>query len=319
MTYLTGKFSGVNKIGQNFLISQLESNMKSFLDWGFLNIGGFVNVNRSVSNVHSNPLYKLYSVEDPNYNNGQIWYTVRKDWVYESGINVDGLNPISISGLYIGSGYYPIGTTGTYAYTLDYSASRVIFNNKLSTSANVTMNYAYRWVQIYNFADAEWWQEIQYDTDSNSSHLNKGNKGDFSILSKHRVQFPAIVIETVPRGTAKPFRLGDKSLILEQDFILHIVAENYNDRNNITDILRLQQDRVIPMYDVNIVSNSGVYPINFSGTLNNTRLQYNQLINNSVYNWNTCMLKNMIISEVDSSFFECNIRTTAEVIFDKLM
>jgi len=39
------------------------------------------------------------------------------------------------------------------------------------------------------------------------------------------------------------------------------------------------------------------------------------MINN--YTWNTCRLKNMVLSEVESvnaDLFECNIRTTAEII-----
>jgi hypothetical protein len=322
MTQLTGKFSGIDKVGQNLLNNQLESNIKSFLDWGFLNAGGFNNVYINTKNINNNALYKCYLVEDPNYNNGQVWQTPRKDWVYETGITtIDNLSPISISGIYINNTFYNINTSGTYAYTLDYENSRIIFNNKISTNANISMNYSYRWAQIYNYADAEWWQEIQYSTDSNVTHMTEKNQGDFAINPKHRVQLPAIVIETVARGTAKPFKIGNQSLIIEQDFLLHILAENIFDRNNITDILRLQQDRVLVFYDINKVVNSGVYPIGFNGALNSSRLQYNQLINNTEYVWNTCRLKNMVLSEVESlnsELFECNIRVTAEIIFDTL-
>ena len=99
------------------------------------------------------------------------------------------------------------------------------------------MSYSYRWVQVYNYVDAQWWQQIQYSSNDNEAHQKTRDRGDFAIPANQRVQFPAVVIETVPRGTSKPFRLGDKSLRIDQDFLLHIVANNYTDRNNITDIL----------------------------------------------------------------------------------
>ena len=37
-------FNKVARLTENTLINELEENMKAFLDWGFLNIGGFVNV-----------------------------------------------------------------------------------------------------------------------------------------------------------------------------------------------------------------------------------------------------------------------------------
>lgn len=314
---LTGKFYGVDNIGQNFLINQLEINMKSFLDWGFLSAGGFINVNRSINNVYGSPIYRLYSVEDPNFNNGQIWQTMRKDWVYESGISVNGASPIPISGLYIGNTYYDSSTTGSYSYKIDYANSRIIFNNKIATNSVITMNYSYRWIQVYNLKDAAlWWQQLQYSSDSNSTHFAQKNNGDFVIDPKYRVQMPAIVIETVPRGTARPFRLGDKSLRIDQDLIFHVLAQNINERNNIIDIIRLQQDKVLPFYNVDKVVENNAYPFNFDGSLNDNRIQYNGLINSDEYIWRTCRLKDMIVSEVESisQLFEAKIRTTVEII-----
>ena len=74
-------FYGVDNIGNNLLINQLETNMKSFLDWGFLNTGGFVNIHRPVKNIHENGLYKLYTVKDANFKDGRVWQPARKDWV----------------------------------------------------------------------------------------------------------------------------------------------------------------------------------------------------------------------------------------------
>jgi len=310
-------FYGVNNIGESRLISQLEINMKSFLDWGFLNAGGFVNIHRPIKNIHSNPLYKLYTVNDPNFKSGQIWQPARKDWVYETGVSDEYHVPLPISGIYINNTFYDPSTAGTYAYTIDYKNSRIIFTNKQSTSLNIEMSYSYRWVQVYNFADATWWQQLQYNTNNNEAHQKTKDKGDFTIPAHQRVQMPAVVIETVARGTSEPFRLGDKSQRISQDFLFHIVANNYTDRNNILDILRLQEDKVLSFYDIDKVVKNEKYWLNFDGTLNPNRLQYDQLYGDTTYLWNTCRLKNMVISEVESfspDLFEANIRVTAEII-----
>jgi hypothetical protein len=310
------KFYGVDNILESRLITQLEVNMKSFLDWGFLNVGGFVNVHRPIKNLHSNGLYKLYTVDDPNFKKGQIWQPARKDWVYETGVSDDFHRPIQISGIYINNTFYAPSTVGTFAYTLDYKNSRIIFDNKQSTNLSVDMSYAYRWVQVYNFADAQWWQQLQYNSNDNETHQKTRDKGDFTIPAHQRVQMPAVVIETVARGTSEPFRLGDKSQRISQDFLFHVIADNYTDRNNILDILRLQEDKVLSFYDVDKVVKNEKYWLNFNGTLNPNRLQYDQLYTDSSYLWNTCRLKNMVISEVESfnGLYEANIRTTAEII-----
>lgn len=323
-TYGNEKFSGVTGVGQHLLMSQIENNVKSFLDWGFLHIGAFINVSRAQSNIYGNPPSLLKPTEDPNYATGRVWQTMRKDWVWETGITYTKgaatVTPILITGIYINNIFYPISTTDpTYSYKVDYINSRIIFNNPISTSTTVEMEYSYRWVQVYNYDNAKWWQQLQYKTDANASHFNELERGDFSILSTNRVQLPSIIIETVSRGISKPFQLGDKSLTMKQEFLLHIVAETMADRNTIIDILRLQQDKVIVMYDTNKIIANQVYPFNIDGTLNSTRLNYDQIIGDTNYWWTTVRLTDIFASDVESFspfLAESSVRFTIEVIFD---
>lgn len=352
MTYNLGneKFSGVDNIGQHLLMSQIENNIKSFLDWGFLNIGSFINVSRPNQNIYSNPLALLKPTNDPNYNNGQVWQTMRKDWVWEDNITyskciepdivitpatpcpidlieatpcpesyIQSISPNLISGIYINDTFYPLNTTGAYSYKVDYINSRIVFNTAISLSSKVEMEYSYRWLQIYNYDNAQWWRQLQYQTDANSEHFNQLNKGDFSILSNNRVQLPAIIIETVSRGLSKPWQLGDKSLVMKQELLLHIVSETMADRNKIIDILRLQQDKIIRMYDTNLVIKYGVQPFLIDGTLNPNRLKYDQLLQCKGYYWNSARLIDIFASDVQSFspfFSESNVKLTVEIIFD---
>jgi len=350
---LNEKFSGVQNIGEHLFLSQIENNMKSFLDWGFLNIGAFINVERPDQNIYGNPLAKLKPTTDPNFTNGQVWQTMRKDWVWEDDVvysaciddpvpsgsisgeipcptgsyfiepcpeeNIQTISPILIDGIYINNTFYDLNTTGQYAYKVDYINSRIIFNNPISLSSNVEMEYSYRWIQIYNYDNAQWWRQLQYQTDANSEHFNQLNKGDFSILSNNRVQLPAIIVETVARGLSRPWELGNKSLIMKQELILHIVSETMADRNKIIDIVRLQQDKIIRMYDTNLVVKYGIQPFLIDGTLNPNRLKYDNLVKCGLYYWKSARLIDIFATEVESFspfFTESNLKLTAEIIFD---
>lgn len=351
MSYDIGneKFSGVDNIGQHLFMSQIENNIKGFLDWGFINIGAFINVSRPDENIYGNPLAKLKPTEDPNFNNGQVWQTMRKDWIWEDNITysqcirpevivtpvtpcptnlieqtpcpeeyIQSVSPILIDGIYINNIFYPLNTTGTYEYKVDYINSRIIFTNPIPLSSIVEMEYSYRWVQVYSYDNAQWWRQLQYQTDANSEHFNQLNKGDFSILSNNRVQLPAIIIETISRGLSKPWQLGDKSLIMKQELLLHIVSETMADRNKIIDILRLQQDKFIRMYDTNLVIKYDVQPFLIDGTLNPNRLKYNDLVKCGVYGWHTARVIDIFASDVQSFspfFAESSVKITVEIIF----
>ena len=313
------KFYAVDgTISKNFFSNQLESNLKDFLDYGFLSAGGWITVKRTKNNIHGMSQSTLRPIDDPNYNDGQVWQAPRKGWVWETGISVDGNSPHTINGFHVdGAGPYYPNAVGTFAHQVDYQNGRIIFNTKISQHKTVDMDYSYRWVQIYNYAYAGWFRQLQFNSDSNNTHVDNQDKGDYFLDPKNRVQLPAIVIETVPRSSSEPYRLGDKSMRFEQDVLLHVVAENYYDRNNIADAIKLQEDRVIKMYDINTVAKSGVYPYNFNGTLNSGVIQYNNLVNNDDYFFNSCRLKNIVVSDVESitsELYECTIRITAEII-----
>ena len=341
------KFSGIDSIGKHLFMSQIENNIKSFLEWGFLHIGAFVNVQRNNQNIYGNPLSKLKPTEDPNFSTGQVWQTMRKDWVGEDDIvytqcmqpavpiqpstpcptientpcpaeYLQSISPVLITGIYIENTFYPLNTTGTYEYIVDYINSRIIFTNPIPVSTNVEMEYSYRSIQVYNYDNAQWWRQLQYQTDANAEHFDQLNRGDFSILSNNRVQLPAIIVETVSRGLSSPWQLGDKSLIMKQELILNIVAETMSDRNKIIDIIRLQQDKTINMYDTNLVIKHGVQPFLINGTLNPQALKYDELIGCGVYKWRNCRLIDIFASDVESFspfFAEAKVKLTAEIIF----
>ena len=319
------KFTGVSSINDYLLLSNVENNLKTFLDWGFLNIGGFINVGSTANTYNNNP-NRLAFVQDPNYSDGQVWQTKHHDWVYDN-VTFGTSSPTVPSVVNVN------GAPAT-GYTLDFVNSRVIFNTAISTSSDVTMNYSYRSIQIHKASsNLVWWKQFQNDVVNDTTQFNQ-NTGEYARFAQNRVQLPCIIIEPVAQGTSEPYRLGDKSLVVDQDIILNIITNSPAQRNSIVDIIRLQEDKVIWLYDTNKLVTEGVLPFNFDGSLNGSRKPYNLIVNDCTdpdpstgevvcedkYRWKTCRLKDFVVSEVESAYFfeEAKVRITTEIIFDDI-
>jgi hypothetical protein len=312
-------FIGVNSIGESLLLNELINNYKSFLEWGFLNIGGFTNVHIPTNNIHNFNLHTLKPTKDPNNTSYTVWQSPRKDWVYESGISFSGLSPINISGVYVNSSFYPAPTgNGSLGYKINYPEGKVIFNSPVSQSSTVTAEYSYRNVQIYKMEEFPYFREVQQNSLENKTGFNFFDKNDFSISSEKRIQLPAIVIEPVARSNSKPLQLGNISQIVEQDLLFHILCDNNKDKNNIIDIFRLQKDRIIYLYNTDNIVKDGAYSLNYDGSKNINGQNYNILVNNDNYKWIECRLSNVAISDIyfnNIQLYGAVVRVTNELIF----
>jgi hypothetical protein len=304
-------FMMVDNIGSTNILNELENNLKSFLDWGFLNAGGFVNVTRPTANISSFNLHILKPIKDKQRLDNTVWQTPRKDWVYETGIQYENSSPIDVSGIYINNIFYPGPSgSGSITYSINYPEGKVYFSNPLPSNSLVAAEYSYRSIQVYKMEEFPYWKGIQYRSLENKNGFSLTDRGDFSIDSEHRIQLPAIIIETAPPNDAKPFRLGDKSLILNQSVLLHILSDNNTQKNNIIDIIRLQQDRFWWLYDTDSVIKDNVYPLNYNGSKNSIGKNYLDIINDSKYRWLKSRITEVSISEV---FFP-NLRLYGSVL-----
>lgn len=309
-------FKGVDNISQELLLNILESNFKMFFDWSFLKIGAWfdaVNAHSGTIYGNTNPPAKLILSDDPSYNPGQVWQGIRKEWVWESGVSYSGNNPINISGVYVNNSFIPYAS-GTF--TIDYPEGRIVFNSAKSKSSNITINHSYRYVQTYRSSDSPWFSIIQYPTlDNTNSDIQQISSGEWSIAGNHRIQLPAIVIESVPRSRSRPFELGNTSLWLEQDVAFYVLAENKNDRNKLLDIIRLQQDLTIELFDTNALSQNDQYPLNYNGDKKNNPLMYPNIVQQ--YAWRKCLIKEVSLFELDNitpNLYRGMARATVEII-----
>lgn len=287
-------FHQVSSITNKNRISLLEDNVKSFLDWSFLHIGGFVNVNIPTSGITGGNFHILKNAEDPVLKD-RVWQSPRKDWVYETGVVYESGSPLAFSGVYLNNTFLPSPTgSGNYTYNINYQLGQIVFDKPIAARSNVSAAYSYRYIQTYKSSDNFWWKEVQKETYNPSNF----NKQDYSITSVHRVQLPAIVVELIPRTVQIPYQLGSADNIIIQDLFLHIYTENANQRNIIADTLIHQKDKTLRLYDINEVIKYNRYSLNKFGNINPSGYNYPLLVELFSNYW--CTIKDSNIVELNS-------------------
>jgi len=327
---MTTQFNHVQSIGRKDRLSGLEDNLKGFLDWSFLQIGGFVNVPIPTSglvNAKNTGFHVMKSVNDPS-KPSKTWEAPRKDWVYENnpalsnpatisynpyGTSASGLNtsPISFSGVYLNNTFLPAPSgSGNYTYKTNYPLGHIVFDSNVSATSNVTVSYSYRYVQVYKASESVWWKEIQKETYNPQIKPN----GDYAITANHRAQLPCIMVELIPRTEMIPYQLGTTENIVIQDVFLHVFAQTANQRNSIIDTLLLQKDNSFWLYDVNTVIKNNAYLLSRSGDINPSGYNYNILTENFKSHWST--IKNATLSELNNlsaSLYNGIVRWSVEI------
>lgn len=313
------KFYGVDSLYQNMYLGVVEENIKSFLDYGFLNIGGFVNVTPPTSGLYNTTFHKLKPTTDPGYPSNTVWQTPKKDWIWESGVEYNGISPINITGVVINGSGYPVPTgNATNSYSLDYNNGRVYFNRAVPPGSNVELAYSYRWCQVIKSSNNQNWKTLQNLTYQPESQINQSASGIYAIEANHRIQMPCIVIEPIARNFTNPYELGSLVSSRQQDILCHIFTENINDRNTIMDILRMQREKPVVLYDIKKIVSSGVYGLNANGSKNPNGLNYGQILQNNEFIWNTMYIRDVNFINMEqnttSNLFWCITRLTVEVI-----
>ena len=293
-------FKSVTSVGKRETLSAIEDNIKDFLDWSFVNIGGFINVQIPTSGISGASHHKLSLVtNDQTFTGNKVWEAKRKEWVYETGITFNGSQPIEISGVYLNNTFL-VGPTGSggYTYTLNYQDGRVLFDNPVNKNSDVEIEYSYRYVQTYK------------------SSVDNGLEINPDVLAAHRIDMPAVLIEMTDRTIQQPYQIGDAENKIFQDVLLHVVCENPVERNNIANALLVQKDKMLHLYDINKVVQSGVYPLSRNGNINPDRLNYDKIVENREYLDKKAYIQNSAITEfntVANSIYHNIVRWTIEI------
>jgi hypothetical protein len=249
-------------------------------------------------------------VYDPAYTDGQVWQGIRKDWIWET-ITYKNNSPLTINNVFVNN-----TTVNKSLFTINYPLGRLIFNSALNINSVVKLGYSYRFVQVYRSCDSSWFNIIQQSSfNTDNADIKQSDNGEWLIGANNRIQLPAIVIEALPKSRSRPYEIGNNSLVMEQDVGFYVLAENKNDRNKLLDILRLQQDSVIYLFDTNKLAQDDQYPLDYNGSLKNNALMYPDIVNQ--YKWRKCFIKNVNLFEIDSltpNLYQGMARATVEII-----
>jgi len=255
------------------LRSLLKLNMKLFIDMHFLREGAFTNIasgqpfydgsDMSLLLPDSTAKDTLFGVSD-----GQVWQSAFRNWVYESGVPLDGTNvsspPVVASGVYIEGSFRPT-TDPQFGHTIDFINGRIIFNSPQSPALKVNGEFSVREVRVgfehqFNQQFSDGYIESQYVT-------NPFTSMQLVYPSGRSQPFPAVFIEVDGRDL-RGYELGNRSAIITDEIKFHVWALDDLQRDNIIDIITSQWRKAIPMIDFNIA------PLPLSGILNTLSPEY---------------------------------------------
>jgi len=283
---MANRLRGVTDPGQSLFSDQIETNLAAFFQWGFVNVGGFLNVHRGDPDCFdpATDLSRLRPIKDPNYTDGQIWQGHRQDWVFETGVDCSR-QPIHVSGVYVNGVFHSTSETGAYAHTVDYPRGRIIFDSPIArTGIPVQCEHSYRLYHV-STSDAPWWRQVQTGSHvASDSHFQQWGSGAWDILADNRVQLPHIIVEN-PCRVVKAFgkEIGNSVLWMNQDVVLHILAEDGFHLKYLHDGIALQSGNSIMGFDKDEILVDQRFPLDQDGSPAESGLMYDALV--SQYPW----------------------------------
>ena len=91
------------------------------------------------------------------------------------------------------------------------------------------------------------------------------------------MQLPVLAVETVASRKFKGYQLGGGQWVYT-DVIFHCVAEDDATRNKLVDIVSLQNNKVISLFDSNKMAQSGAFPMDYRGFPVSGALRYPDMV-----------------------------------------
>jgi hypothetical protein len=312
---------GFDSVFDATLNNELQDNIIEFLDWSLLEKGNYMSVSLGELSSDNIDYSKLRISSNQSFPSGKAWEGFRKNWVWQSGISyspppIVGSNNTmpGISGIYVNNTFYPSSSSGTYAHKVDYYNGRVVFNNPISTNSTVKAEYSYKYINVIYANDLPWLSEVEYSSLDIGSDFSTLNKGKYDMPAEARIQLPAIAVEIVPRRNMRGYQLGGGQWV-ETDVLFHCLAEDEYTRNKLVDIVSLQNDKTIYMFNSNKIAQSGAFPLDYRGFPVSGAMRYPDLI----YNFfrGVVRLKNSNVQKmqlINSNFYAGIVRMTLETV-----
>lgn len=313
------KFKGVGKLFDPTLNDILKINLNYYLDWSFIGIGGYHNVNIPTSGNYGGDMHKLRGVDDPYRDDGRVWEGFRSNWVWESGIVDQSPVPISISGVFVDNVFH----SGGLDHHIDYPNGRIVFDSGISTTAVVQLEYSFKHINIYDATDVPWFKEIQrHSFRVDSPHFDLTGSGDWSQMAQTRLQLPAVIID-FGEEVYLPYQLGGGQWA-ETKVIFHVFAEDGPMVHRIADIIAHQNEKTIFLFSPQLLSESGVFPLDFQGSIVDDAKTYPELVeqeDQGGFRWRRFRFSETVkqkSNNIGNDLYHLPVRTTGRVTLTEI-
>ena len=264
----TTNFKGYNNIGEPSISESIEDNVVEYINWGFLKLGAFYNINIPTSGNYGGDMHQLRCVNDPRYTAGQIWKSNRSNWVWESGLGLS-TNPIAISGIFVDGSFLPKGS----GYYINYKSGMVVFNEAIDTTSSVQLEYSTKWIDVVNADQIDWLRPTQSRSFRVDDRLYTAGSGDWNT---NQIQPPIVAVESVSK-TYAGYQLGGGQYGYT-DVVLHVITEKKRTASRLASVLAEQNESDIYMYDPGLLASQNRFPLDYRGEIASGALCYPDLV-----------------------------------------
>jgi len=320
---MSTNLKGFTSVFQYTLNNDILDGLVEFFDYALLEKGNYFNVSLNEQAPNGQDYSKLRSVEEPRFTNGQAWEGFRSNWVWQSGVS---FNPTptttnnsgtpGISGVYVNDIFYPHDTAGDYTHYVDYQNGRVVFDSAIPTGSKVQAEYSYKWINVSYACNLPWVRQIQQNSNQPDTNFIDGKDSDVQIPPEAKIQLPTIAIEVVPSRRFKGYQLGGGQYVYT-DVLFHCIAEDEITRNTLVDIVSLQNDKTIQLFNTNKIHEDGVYPLDYRGMPVSGAKEYPEIVLSEDYNGGNLRLTNVQVQDmiaINSNIYGGIVRMTTEGI-----
>ncbi len=270
----------VFKGSQNFydydVTDILGYNIKSFLEYGLLEIGAYTNVTLTSANSGYALLQRTH--DDRFGGAGRVYEGYGPSWVWETDVIPPSgkAAPFQASGIYVNNTFYPtVSTSGQYSHYIDYRNGRVVFDSSVSANTVVKCEYSFRDIDVF-LQDSPQWKTIR---SSYLPYLQEFNRisevqpsGMASILKDRRVWLPCVAITMDDMTFDRGIQLGGGD-IYDYEVRYHVFSDSSFANKRLSDIINNQAQKTLKVFNIN----NHTFPYRFNGSLASGALSYKQL------------------------------------------
>ena len=314
---------GFSSVFQYTLNNDILDGIVEFFDWALLEKGNYFNVTLNEQAPNGQDYSSLRSVSEPRFTDGQAWEGFRSNWIWQESVSYSP-SPITyhngghagISGVYVDDTFHAYNSIGSFAHHVDYQNGRIVFDEPIATGSKVQAEFSYKWINVTYANNLPWVRQLQQNSNQPDLNFIDNKDSDIQIPPEARIQLPTIAVELVPTRKFKGYQLGGGQYVYT-DIIFHCIAEDEITRNKLIDIVSLQNDKTIHLFNTNKIHENQAYSLGYRGTPVSGALEYPQIVLSHEYNGGNLRLTNTVVQNMvslNSNIYGGIVRMTTEGI-----